>query len=165
MIWSSILEKYLTLGYIHKKMYYYLLMILIPANKVEKIKYFSTLLGLIFIEITRGPLHKQVCLKNWIIIVYENKLFCHNIKCVKLRVNRTPSIEGQGFRLRNKIFILKNQRHPWVQDTMQKLNEVILNIQGESEKSITFWVIFNEKSVLYFGKLTTGKYVQFNQLS
>ena len=30
-------------------------MILVPANKVEKIKYFSTLLGLIFIEITRGP--------------------------------------------------------------------------------------------------------------
>ena len=29
-------------------------MILVPANKVEKIKYFSTL-GLIFIEITRGP--------------------------------------------------------------------------------------------------------------
>ena len=29
-------------------------MILVPANKVEKIKYFSTLLGLIFIEITRG---------------------------------------------------------------------------------------------------------------
>ena len=33
-------------------------MILVPANKVEKIKYFSTLLGLIFIEITRGPLIK-----------------------------------------------------------------------------------------------------------
>ena len=31
-------------------------MILVPANRVEKIKYFSTLLGLIFIEITRGPL-------------------------------------------------------------------------------------------------------------
>ena len=31
-------------------------MILVPAYKVEKIKYFSTLLGLIFIEITRGPL-------------------------------------------------------------------------------------------------------------
>ena len=31
-------------------------MILVPANKVEKIKYFSTLLGLIFIEITTGPL-------------------------------------------------------------------------------------------------------------
>ena len=31
-------------------------MILVPANKVEKNKYFSTLLGLIFIEITRGPL-------------------------------------------------------------------------------------------------------------
>ena len=30
-------------------------MILVPTNKVEKIKYFSTLLGLIFIEITRGP--------------------------------------------------------------------------------------------------------------
>ena len=36
--------------------YYYILIILVPANKVEKkIKYFSTLLGLIFIEITRGP--------------------------------------------------------------------------------------------------------------
>ena len=34
-------------------------MILVPTKKVEKIKYFSTLLGLIFIEITRGPL--QVC--------------------------------------------------------------------------------------------------------
>ena len=31
-------------------------MILLQVNKVEKIKYFSTLLGLIFIEITRGPL-------------------------------------------------------------------------------------------------------------
>ena len=31
-------------------------MILVPANKVEKIKYFSTHLGLIFIEITRGLL-------------------------------------------------------------------------------------------------------------
>ena len=31
-------------------------MILVPTNKVEKIKYFSTLLGLIFIEITRSPL-------------------------------------------------------------------------------------------------------------
>ena len=30
-------------------------MILVQANKVEKIKYFSILLGLIFIEITRGP--------------------------------------------------------------------------------------------------------------
>ena len=30
-------------------------MILVPANKVEKIKYCFTLLGLIFIEITRGP--------------------------------------------------------------------------------------------------------------
>ena len=29
-------------------------MILVPPNKVEKIKYFSTLLGLIFIEIPRG---------------------------------------------------------------------------------------------------------------
>ena len=37
---------------------YYLLMILVPSNKVEKIKYFSTLLGLIFIEITRGPCPK-----------------------------------------------------------------------------------------------------------
>ena len=34
-------------------------MILVPANKVEKIKYFSTLLGLIFIEITRGPFSKH----------------------------------------------------------------------------------------------------------
>ena len=32
------------------------LFILVPTNKVEKIKYFSTLLGLIFIEITRGHL-------------------------------------------------------------------------------------------------------------
>ena len=30
-------------------------MILVQSNKVEKIKYFSTLLGLIFIEIPRGP--------------------------------------------------------------------------------------------------------------
>ena len=29
----------------------------LPAKKVEKIKYFSTLLGLNFIEITRGPLN------------------------------------------------------------------------------------------------------------
>ena len=29
---------------------------MVPANKVEKNKKFSTLLGLIFIEITRGPL-------------------------------------------------------------------------------------------------------------
>ena len=33
-------------------------MILVPSNKIEKINYFSTLLGLIFIEITRGPLPK-----------------------------------------------------------------------------------------------------------
>ena len=39
------------MGYIH----FYLLIILVPANKVEKIKYFSTLLGLIFIVNTRGP--------------------------------------------------------------------------------------------------------------
>ena len=31
-------------------------MILVPTNIVEKIKYFSNLLGLIFIEITKGPL-------------------------------------------------------------------------------------------------------------
>ena len=37
-------------------------MILVPANKVEKIKYFSTLLGLIFIEITRGPSLMKACL-------------------------------------------------------------------------------------------------------
>ena len=36
--------------------YYYLLIILVPANKVDKILKISTLLGLIFIEITRGPL-------------------------------------------------------------------------------------------------------------
>ena len=29
-------------------------MILVPTNKIEKTKYFSTLFGLIFIEITRG---------------------------------------------------------------------------------------------------------------
>ena len=39
--------------------YYYLLIILVPANKVENIEYFSTLLGLIFIEITRGPLQLE----------------------------------------------------------------------------------------------------------
>ena len=44
-------------------------MILVPTNKVEKIKYFSTLLGLIFIEITRGPfdfgwLDRLVCIKR-----------------------------------------------------------------------------------------------------
>ena len=33
-------------------------MILVPTRKVEKIKYVSTLLGLIFIEITRDPLPK-----------------------------------------------------------------------------------------------------------
>ena len=36
-------------------MYNNLLVIKVPSKKVEKIKYFSTLLGLIFIEITRGP--------------------------------------------------------------------------------------------------------------
>ena len=35
-------------------------MILVPTNKVEKIKYFSTLLGLIFIEITRSSLKHNV---------------------------------------------------------------------------------------------------------
>ena len=35
-------------------------MILVPTKKVEKIKYFSTLLGLIFIEITRGPFCQQL---------------------------------------------------------------------------------------------------------
>ena len=40
-------------------LHYYLLIILVPANKVEKINYFSTLLGLIFIEITRGPFENQ----------------------------------------------------------------------------------------------------------
>ena len=49
-------------------------MILVPDNKVEKIKYFSTLLGLIFIEITRGPstdLHIIVlsCYDNEIIFI------------------------------------------------------------------------------------------------
>ena len=39
-------------------------MILVPANKVEKIKYFSTLLGLIFIEITRGPFITNSCKKS-----------------------------------------------------------------------------------------------------
>ena len=29
----------------------------------------------------------------------------------------------------------------------------ILHVQGESEKSITFWVILNEKSGLHFGKV------------
>ena len=38
-------------------------------------------------------------------------------------------------------------------------------VQGESEKSITFWVIFNEKSVLCFGNITSVKCVSFNQLS
>ena len=37
-------------------MYYNLLMIQVPSKKVEKIEYFSTLLGQIFIEITRGLL-------------------------------------------------------------------------------------------------------------
>ena len=35
-------------------------MILVPANKVEKIKYFSILLELSFIEITRGPLSREL---------------------------------------------------------------------------------------------------------
>ena len=35
-------------------------MILVPTKKVEKIRYFSTLLGLIYIEITRGPLELSV---------------------------------------------------------------------------------------------------------
>ena len=46
---------------------------------------------------------------------------------------------------------------------MGKSNLIV--IQGESEKSITFWLIFNEKSVLYFGKITSGKCVYFNQPS
>ena len=33
----------------------------------------------------------------------------------------------------------------------------ILGIQGESEKSITFWVIFYEKLVLYLGKVSYDK--------
>ena len=37
-------------------------MILVPANKVEKIKYFSTFLGLIFIEITRGPFRQNTAI-------------------------------------------------------------------------------------------------------
>ena len=41
--------------------------------------------------------------------------------------------------------------------TREKLQTFLQHIQGESEKSITFWVIFNEKSVLYFGKITSGK--------
>ena len=41
-------------------------MILVPTNKVEKIKYFSTLLRLIFIEITRGPIYFMARYKNMI---------------------------------------------------------------------------------------------------
>ena len=37
----------------------YKLKILVKPNKVEQIKYFSTLLRLIFIEITRGPFMKK----------------------------------------------------------------------------------------------------------
>ena len=40
-------------------------MILVPSNKVEKIIYFSTLIGLICIEITKGPFQitgKWLCL-------------------------------------------------------------------------------------------------------
>ena len=49
-------------------MYYYLLIILVPANKIEKIKYFPTILGLIFIAIIRGPL-------NFRIWKYKNKWY------------------------------------------------------------------------------------------
>ena len=45
-------------------------MILVPANKVKKIKYFSTLLGLIFIEITRGPLHDNHLLVKTLLFDY-----------------------------------------------------------------------------------------------
>ena len=52
-------------------------MILVPANKVEKIKYFSTLLGLIFIEITRGPSCLAVTLFQFL---FELSIFDHNKK-------------------------------------------------------------------------------------
>ena len=33
----------------------------------------------------------------------------------------------------------------------------MIRIQGESEKSITFWVISDENLVLYFGEVICGK--------
>ena len=38
------------------------------------------------------------------------------------------------------------------------INNPLLELQGESKKSITFLVIFNKKSVLYFRKVITDKF-------
>ena len=67
-------------------MYHYL-----PMNKVEKIKYFSTLLGMIFIEITRGPLE--------IIAVMHAKIRPHKTAIVKMR-------KDQGLGWHNLLIIL-----------------------------------------------------------
>ena len=73
-------------------------MILVLANKVEKIKYFSTLLGLIFIEITRGPLVILILnssidtnIGSTLITIYES--YFGNIFCVN---GLSPSLESDG---------------------------------------------------------------------
>ena len=73
-------------------------MILVPANKVEKIIYFSSLLGLIFIEITRGPFvqfsRQNTSLDTFLTKTWKNgkrnvvKKWCHYVRvCGKLVVN------------------------------------------------------------------------------
>ena len=70
-------------------------MILVPANKVEKIKYFSTLLGLIFIEITRGPLSPLVLAipAIWVVVVLRSPI----------HANEPSEYNGMLYRTSNRV--------------------------------------------------------------
>ena len=87
-------------------------MILVPSNKVEKINYFPTLLGLIFIEINRGPLI------NYLTILYH--LFwsshasfgvSHCLRLTNVKLIGHPQIFRKLFKLHQKTQFCMWQLH------------------------------------------------------
>ena len=50
-------------------------------------------------------------------------------------------------------FLVLHVLHKILGFTCQADSDFFHNIQGEYEKSITFWVIYNEKLSLYFGEM------------
>ena len=83
-------------------------MILVPANKVEKIKYFSSLLGLIFIEITRGPFvqfsRQNTSLDTFLTKTWKNGKMENEMLSTK-RVSLCKSLWEIGCELFKKGFI------------------------------------------------------------
>ena len=56
----------------------------------------------------------------------------------------------------NKVMTEFDDHEPLLQ-SFSWTTQLLTNIQGESEKNVTFWVIFSEKTSLEFEEVSNGK--------